>query len=163
MYISQKPLLKSSTRSDRWLSKVDLKKEKSKLSGHVKDQGLCSKIVTNDFDHLPHKQLQFLCLKTLVLNKVSMKSARNGYKLYNWQLMKLVFLEQSHSPPFHKISVRGQTFISTFWIVLQKETGLLCSEYGLEGLFDKTGHGWSRGEQFLSKHEMERLLGYDRP
>ena len=35
MYISQKQLLKSSTRSDRWLSKLDSKKEKSKY--HVKD------------------------------------------------------------------------------------------------------------------------------
>ena len=146
MYISQKALLQSSTRSDRWLSKVDLKKEKSKLSGHVKDQGLCWKIVTNNFHHLPYTQLQFLCLKTLALYKVSTKSAWNGYKLYNWQLMKLVFLDQSHSPPFYKISVRGYTFISTFWIDLQKETSLLRREYRLEGLFDKTGHGWSRGE-----------------
>ena len=37
-------------------------------------------------------------------------------------------------------------FISTFWIDLQKETGLLRREYRLKGLFDKTGHGWSRGE-----------------
>ena len=55
MYISHKQLLKSSTRSDRWLSKLDLKKEKSKY--HVKDHALCSKIVTNYSHHLPHEQL----------------------------------------------------------------------------------------------------------
>ena len=54
MYISHKQLLKSSTRSDRWLSKLDLK-EKSKY--HVKDHALCPKIVTSYSHHLPHEQL----------------------------------------------------------------------------------------------------------
>ena len=62
VYISQKQLLKSSTRSDRWLNstsspgrvKLDLKKEKSKY--HVKDHALCWKIATNYSHHLPHEQ-----------------------------------------------------------------------------------------------------------
>ena len=45
MYISQKQLLKSSTRSDRWLSKLDLKKEKSKY--HVKDHAPVRKLRPN--------------------------------------------------------------------------------------------------------------------
>ena len=60
MYIPHKQLLKSSTRSDRWLSKLDLKKEKSKY--HVKDHVLCSKIVTNYSHHLPHEQLDLVSL-----------------------------------------------------------------------------------------------------
>ena len=54
MYISQKQLSKSSTRSERWLSKLDLKKEKSKY--HVKDNALCSQIATNYSHHLPQEQ-----------------------------------------------------------------------------------------------------------
>ena len=42
MYISQKQLLKSSTRSERWLSKLDLKKEISKY--HVKDHAPVRKL-----------------------------------------------------------------------------------------------------------------------
>ena len=42
VYISQKQLLKSSTRSDRWLSKLDLKKDKSKY--HVKDHAPVRKL-----------------------------------------------------------------------------------------------------------------------
>ena len=60
MYISHKQLLKSSTRSDRWLSKVDLKEEKSKY--HVKDHALCSKIVSSYSHPLPHEQLDLVSL-----------------------------------------------------------------------------------------------------
>ena len=60
------------------------KKEKAKLSGHMKDHALCSKIVTNDAHNLQLTHQNIGPLQTLALYKVSTKSARNGHKLYNW-------------------------------------------------------------------------------
>ena len=46
-------------------------KNKFKLFCHVINHGpYCSKIVINDSHHLPDEYLQFLCIKTLSLQKV---------------------------------------------------------------------------------------------
>ena len=143
MYISQKQLLKSSTRSDRWLNstsspgrvKLDLKKEKSKY-------------ITWRTTRSVRK-----------LRPTIPTTYHTSNNWWNWFSLTCVGL-----PLLHKISVRGIDVYFHFLNGPTKGNGLLRWEYRLKGFFEKTGRGWSRDavtNNFL--HEIERFLGYDWP